>query len=155
MSEDLDRVIRNIKYRIGQKEPTGFTDAVRLAEQYPEEPRVWHTLAYAHEMKNEYAAAISASTRAIELNPKEPALFFTRGGYALHTGDHERAVADFSQGLVLSDDRAVLPHEERHPGMKLESIERTNGRDAVGIDVRILDALADERDCSKKTLRRR
>lgn len=104
MSEDLDRVIRNIKYRIGQKDPTGFEDAVRLAEQYPEEPRVWRTLAYAHEMKNEYAAAIAAGTRAIELSPKAPALFFKRGEYALQTGDHERAVADFSQGLVLSDE---------------------------------------------------
>jgi tetratricopeptide (TPR) repeat protein len=104
MSEDVDRVIRNVRYRIRNRDPSGFADAVRLAEQYPEDPHVWDTLAYAHNERGEQAAAIAAMTRAIELNPKEPALFFERGEYALQTGDHERAVADFSQGLVLSDE---------------------------------------------------
>jgi len=104
MSEELDRVITKIKYRIHHKDPTGFEDAVKLSEQYPESAEVWHTLAYAHETEDEYTAAIAAITRAIELSPKEPALFFERGGYALNTGEYERAVADFSQGLVLSDE---------------------------------------------------
>jgi tetratricopeptide (TPR) repeat protein len=104
MSEDLDRVIRNVRYRIRKRDPSGFADAVRLAEQYPEEPKVWRMLAFAHEMKDEYTAAIAAVTRAIELNPKGLALFFKRGEYALQTGDHELAVADFSQGLVLCDE---------------------------------------------------
>ncbi|MDC0744980.1 tetratricopeptide repeat protein [Polyangium mundeleinium] len=97
-------MIRNIKYRIRKSDPTGFEDAVRLVEQYPEDPHVWDTLAYAHSSSDDYVAAIAAISRAIELNPKDPALFFDRGEYALQTGDHERAVADFGQGLVLCDE---------------------------------------------------
>jgi len=104
MREDLEIEIRNIKYRIREEDPTGFEDAVKLVEQYPENSRAWDTLACAHQAKNDYPAAIAALSRAIELNPKRPVLFLKRGEYALHTGDHERAVADLSQSLVLSDE---------------------------------------------------
>ncbi len=104
MSEDLERVIRNIKYRIRKEDPTGFEDAVRLTELYPEAPDVWDTLAYAHSSNDDYVAAIAAISQAIELNPQNPALFFDRGEYALKTGDHESAVADFGQGLILCDE---------------------------------------------------
>ncbi|MDC3961835.1 tetratricopeptide repeat protein [Polyangium jinanense] len=97
-------MIRNIKYRIRKDDPTGFEDAIRLVEQYPEDPHAWDTVAYAHEARKDYPAAIAAISRAIELNPKDPALFFDRGEYALQTGDHERAVADFGQGLILCDE---------------------------------------------------
>ncbi|MRG90886.1 tetratricopeptide repeat protein [Polyangium spumosum] len=104
MSEDLDRIIRNIRYRIRKKDPSGFEDAVRLAEQYPEDADVWDTVSYAYDKRDDHAAAMAAMTRAIELDPKGLSLFYKRGEYALRTGDHESAVADFSRGLVLSDE---------------------------------------------------
>jgi tetratricopeptide (TPR) repeat protein len=103
------------------KDPTGFEDAVELAEQYPEDPRVLHTLAYAHETRKEYAAAITAITRAIGISPREPALLFERGGYALKVGDHECAVADFSQGLVLCDEHKSDYYREAFHFLRAEA----------------------------------
>jgi len=104
MNDVLAPYIRDINLRIRAKDPTGFEDAVDFTERHPEIWEVWHTLAYAHESRGDYAAAIAAVTRAMELNPREPLLFLERGAYALLMGDHERAVADFSQGLALCDE---------------------------------------------------
>ncbi|MDI1435477.1 hypothetical protein [Polyangium sorediatum] len=96
--------IMNINLRIRAKDPTAFDDAVEFTEQYPEIWEVWHTLAYAHESRGDYAAAIAAATRAMDLDGQQPVLFLDRGAYALLSGDYERAVADFSQGLILCDE---------------------------------------------------
>lgn len=107
MDESLEAVLRKLGVAIRRRDPAAFEEIARLAEQYPEEPEVWHTLASAHEARSDQAAAIAAYTRAIALSPKKPALivlFSSRGECALHTGDHELAVADFSQAIVLSDE---------------------------------------------------
>jgi tetratricopeptide (TPR) repeat protein len=107
MDASLEVVLRKLDVRIRRRDPAAFEEIVRLAEQYPEEPEVWDTLASAHESRGDHAAAIAAYTRAIALSPKVPALltlFFSRGGCALDIGDLELAVADFSQALVLSDE---------------------------------------------------
>jgi len=107
MDESLEVVLRKLNVRIRYRDPAAFEEITGLAEQYPEEPKVWRLLAYAHEKRDDYAAAIAAYTRAIALSPKVlwlMALFFSRGESALYTGDYELAVADFSQGLVLSDE---------------------------------------------------
>jgi len=101
MSDDVELLIRRIKVRIRAEDPTVIEDAVRLTEQYPEESDAWKVLAYAHAKANKYSAAIAALSRAIEVNPQGLALFFERGQKELTMGNYERAVADFSQGLVL------------------------------------------------------
>jgi tetratricopeptide (TPR) repeat protein len=103
-SAQLAPDIMSIICRIRDKDPTGFDDAVELSEQYPEVWEIWHTLAYAHESRGEYAAAIAALTRAMALEAQEPVLFLDRGGCALLAGEYERAVADFSQGLARCDE---------------------------------------------------
>jgi tetratricopeptide (TPR) repeat protein len=104
MDESLEVVLRRLTVGIRTDAPAAFEDIARLAQQYPEEPKVWRTLAYAHEARGDHAAAIAAVTRAIALDAREPGLFLDRGYYALNAGDYERAVADFSQGLDLHDE---------------------------------------------------
>ena len=49
MSDAIGALIRNVKDRIEAKDPAAFEEAVHLTEQYPEEAKVWNTLAYAYE----------------------------------------------------------------------------------------------------------
>jgi len=104
MDESLEVVLRKLNVRIWTKDPAAFEDIEKLAEQYPQEPKVWRTLGCAHEAKGDHAAAIAAVTRAIALDAREPGLFVDRGYYALNARDYERAVADLSQGLDLHDE---------------------------------------------------
>jgi tetratricopeptide (TPR) repeat protein len=104
MDESLEVVLRKLNVRIWTKDPAAFEDIERLAEQHPQEPKVWRTLGCAHEAKGDHAAAIAAVTRAMALDAREPGLFLDRGYYALNARDYERAVADLSQGLDLQDE---------------------------------------------------
>jgi tetratricopeptide (TPR) repeat protein len=104
MDESLEVLLRKLNVRIWTKDAAAFEDIEKLAEQYPQEPKVWRTLACAHEAKGDHAAAIAAVTRAMALDAREPGLFLDRGYYALNARDYERAVADCSQGLDLQDE---------------------------------------------------
>lgn len=104
MNESLKVMLRRLSVGIRTNAPAALDDIARLVEQHPEEAKVWRTLAYAHEMKGDHAAAIAAVTQAIALDAREPGSFFDRGHYALNAGDYERAVADFSQGLDLHNE---------------------------------------------------
>lgn len=103
MSNDLESLIRRIGVRIREDDPTVIEDAVKLAEQYPDEPRVWRTLANAYIHEDNYVAAIEAITQVIKLEPRKSVAFSDRGWYLLSQGDYERAIADFSDALVLAE----------------------------------------------------
>ena len=107
MANDLESLIRKIKVRIRAEDPTVIDDAVKLTEQYPKESDTWDVLAYAYAREDHYAEAIAALTRAIEINPRKIALVLKRGEHGLTIGDYHRAIADFSQALILSDEQNV------------------------------------------------
>jgi len=77
--------------------------ATDLVDRYPGEMEVWSLRAYLHGRSRNYKDAIADVTRAIEINPVEPVLFFDRGSDALAMGDDEAAVSDFTRGLELCD----------------------------------------------------
>jgi cytochrome c-type biogenesis protein CcmH/NrfG len=79
MSELLDSLIDDIRKRARAKDPTAVERAAQLAEQYPDEPRGWRVLAFAHEMNDDMDGAVAAMTRMIEIAPPEPMLFFFGG----------------------------------------------------------------------------
>jgi len=54
MSNDLKSLIRRIKVRLRAKDPTVMADAVKLTEQYPDEPDVWDTLAFVYSIEDHY-----------------------------------------------------------------------------------------------------
>lgn len=104
MGDELDVLIRNVERRARAEDPAAMADIIRLTEQYPNEPRVWRTLAYASGRERDYVTAIAAITRAMEILPGDPVTFCNRGEYALMAGDYESAIADFTQGLILCDE---------------------------------------------------
>lgn len=107
MSNELERLIRKIKVRIRADDPTVINDALKLAEQYPDEPGTWDVLASAYACEDRYLEAISALARAIAVDPQALLLFLRRGEYELRLENYERAIADFSQALLLSDQQNV------------------------------------------------
>ncbi|HRI68309.1 MAG TPA: hypothetical protein PK156_28965 [Polyangium sp.] len=104
MSNVLESLIRQIRVRIREDDPTVIEDAVKLTEQYPTEAHVWDILAHAYSNEDNVPAAVDAMTRAIELRPGKPALHFERGEYQLRMGNYERAIADFTEGLAVGND---------------------------------------------------
>jgi tetratricopeptide (TPR) repeat protein len=103
MSEILASLLKKIEKRVRADDPEAVQQATRLAAQYPESVEVWVLLAFAHARQDEVADAVTAITRAIELSPPEPGIFFDRGRYALKLADYHRALDDFTQGLVLCE----------------------------------------------------
>lgn len=77
--------------------------ANELVKQYPDEMRVWLLRSHLHNLDENYKDAIGDLTRAIEINPMEPHLFYTRGTCRFAQADYEGAVNDFSKGLALCD----------------------------------------------------
>lgn len=104
MDDALKALIADIKDLVDTDEPAALAAAVKLTEQYPDEPDVWRTLAYIYALDENDAGAIAAMTRAIQLAPRKPTFFFYRGWYLLGSGDYEAAIVDFGQGLLLCDE---------------------------------------------------
>jgi tetratricopeptide (TPR) repeat protein len=112
MSDPIEVLASKIKDRIKNEDPSALEDAVKFTEQYPDEYKAWWALAFAHQWKNDYAAAISAMTRAMDLRPGRPALHCTRGEYALMAGDYHSAIADFTEGLARGNHLEQEPYRE-------------------------------------------
>ena len=102
MSELLESLIDDIRNRVRAKDPTAVERATRLAEEYPDEPMVWSSLAYARASNKDLDGAVLAMNRMIDLAPPHPVNFLTRGRYELKRGNLEAALADFDRGIELS-----------------------------------------------------
>jgi tetratricopeptide (TPR) repeat protein len=103
MSEMLDSLVKDIKKRLRAKDPTAVERAVQLAEQYPDEPEVWRVLAFAYELNDDMDRAVAAMTRMKEVSPPDPSIFFFRGHDEHNRGNLEAALADFTEGIALSE----------------------------------------------------
>lgn len=102
MSDLLESLIDDIRDSVHAKDPTALERATRLAEEYPDEPKVWSLLAYARDSNEDLDGAVLAMNRMMEIAPSEPAVFDTRGRYELQRGNLEAALADFNRGIELS-----------------------------------------------------
>jgi tetratricopeptide (TPR) repeat protein len=102
MSELLDSLIKDIENRVRDEDPTAVERATKLADRYPDEPEVWHLLAYAHAMKEDMDSAVLAINRMMTITFPQPATFYSRGRYELRRGNLEAALADFNEGIALS-----------------------------------------------------
>ena len=72
-------------------------DAIQLAQNAiaasPGSSEAWHLLAYAHEREKDLESALLAASKAVELSPAEPALWFHRGWLHLKVDAAERRAA--------------------------------------------------------------
>ena len=105
MTELLDSLVADIRDRVRAKDPTAVERAAQLAEQYPDVPKVWRVLAFAHDINGDMDGAVLAMTRMMDVAPSEPMTFFNRGRYEYKRGNLEAALADFSEGIALSEQR--------------------------------------------------
>jgi tetratricopeptide (TPR) repeat protein len=103
MSNLLDALIKDIENRVRAEDPTAVERAAKLAEQYPDEPEVWHLLAYAHARKRDMDGAVLAINRMMAVTFPQPATFYLRGIYELRRGNLQAALADFNEGIALSE----------------------------------------------------
>jgi len=136
MSHDLESLIKRIKVRIRADDPTAIDDAVKLTEQYPDEVETWYTLAYGHARNRNYAAAIATMTRVMQLVPQEPGVYFDRGRHALMAADYELAIADFSAGLVLSEQLNDGYHREGLHFLRAEALFQVGRKAEALADLR-------------------
>ena len=73
-------------------------DAIQLAQNAiaasPGSSEAWHLLAYAHEREKDLESALLAASKAVELSPAEPALWFHRGWLHLKVDAAEDCLRD-------------------------------------------------------------
>lgn len=147
MTKEFKSRCRSVEERIEAKAPDAFDEAVKLTEQFPAEAEAWNTLAYANKWKKDYPAAVAAITRAIELRPGRPGLYFTRGGSSLMAGDYDGAIADFTEGLALGN------HKEQEAYREVLYFHRAEAYYQLG---RTTEAIADlehvDDDCTSWTV---
>jgi tetratricopeptide (TPR) repeat protein len=77
--------------------------ALQLAEEYPDNFRVWSLRGYLHLRAGDARSAVADLSAAIAQCVSEPALFFDRGRCRLGLREWAAAEADFSKGLDLCD----------------------------------------------------
>lgn len=104
MSESLDALIERIKDRANDDDSIALKEALQLAEQHPGEMKVWFALAYVHGRNGNFDDAVASMTRALEIGPRQPALYFHRGDFELERGNLQAALADFTEGIASSND---------------------------------------------------
>jgi len=80
-----------------------MTAANELARQHPDEAGVFSLRAYLYERSHDYPKAIAEASRAVAIDPLEPAFVFNRGRYYLCAGKYRSAADDFTRGLSLCD----------------------------------------------------
>jgi len=103
MTSNLDDFIAKAK-QMAENDHTGALSlANELAEKNPNEMKVWILRGYLHELSDDYDEAVVDLTRAIEINPMEPRLFYSRGRYRFALSDDRLAIDDFTKGLELCD----------------------------------------------------
>lgn len=104
MNADLEGLIAQAKNlaRQGNREEA-FALAQDLTSRFPREMEVWLLSGYLYARTGRYEKAIPFVTKAIEINDKEPSLFYDRGRYHLALGDNLSAIEDFGMGLALCE----------------------------------------------------
>jgi tetratricopeptide (TPR) repeat protein len=102
MSEPLESLLDEIEVRVPDEEATALDRAKQLAEQYPEEPEVWRTLAHVYAVHSDIDSSVAAITRMIEVTPPHPRMYFYRGHYEHKRGNLQAALADFNQAVALA-----------------------------------------------------
>lgn len=109
MSDSLYKIIEQIEERARAKDPTALEDAAKLAREYPDEMKVWLSLAYIQGRNRHYDDAVASMSRALEIGPPQPAIFFHRGDYELKRGNLESSLADLTAGI-----ESCHEHEHTH-----------------------------------------
>lgn len=100
MGSSMDHLVKDIEILARTNASEALAQASELVKQYPGEAKAWALRAYVFGRSGHWSNAIGDLTRAIEIWPSEPGLFFHRGRYHIKSGEFHHAIDDFSQGLI-------------------------------------------------------
>lgn len=102
MSDTLERKLRTAE-QLARKCDIEAALAVlnEVIAEAPGEMRAWTLRAFVDELAENHSAAREDLTRAIQIEAKEPNLFYTRGRMAYLMADFHAALADFNEGVRL------------------------------------------------------
>jgi tetratricopeptide (TPR) repeat protein len=103
-------------------------DAIQLAQNAiaasPGSSEAWHLLAYAHEREKDLESALLAASKAVELSPAEPALWFHRGWLYLKADAAEDCLNDMKQTIANSGSSGNSYYQETAQFLAAESLRR-------------------------------
>jgi tetratricopeptide (TPR) repeat protein len=101
---NLDEIVASAHRLVKErKRDEALSLAVQAVSEYPDEMESWLLQGYLHELLQEYEAGAEDLTRAIEINDKEPHLYYSRGRYRFQFRNMSGAVEDFTKALELCD----------------------------------------------------
>jgi tetratricopeptide (TPR) repeat protein len=102
LTDSLERKIRTAEQLARSCDiAAALAIADEVLVEAPSSLRSWMLRAFVHELAENHAAARADLSSAIELEPKEPHLFYTRGRMSYLLGDFADALEDFSEALRL------------------------------------------------------
>lgn len=155
MGSSMDHLAKDIEILARTNAPEALAQASELVKQYPGKAKAWALRAYVFGRNGYWSNAIDDLTRAIEIWPSEPSLFFHRGRYHIKLGEFHHAIDDFDQGLIACDHHSSDYYRETFHFMRayvrLETGDKTGAADDLA-NVRDGFALWINSMCSKSEL---
>jgi tetratricopeptide (TPR) repeat protein len=129
---NIDQLIAKAEQlAIAGDDAAALSMADHIVADFSRDMRSWSLRAYLHARRHEYGAAIDDLNCAIEINDREPSLFFDRGRYHLIRGTYDDAVDDFSAGLRLCDYYKNDYYREALSFMRAEAFLRLGNKSAA------------------------
>lgn len=102
MSQELDKMITKAHRLIKEKKrDEAMSVANQAVDEYRDAVEAWILRGYLCELSEDYESALDDLSRAIELNSREPHLYYTRGRLRFQLQNINAAVEDFSKALDL------------------------------------------------------
>lgn len=100
----LEAAIARIKELSARKQYAQVVDLCdELEQQTPATYEIYYHRAQAKRALSDFNGALGDLSRAIQLEPREPALFFFRGLWSIDVGDHASAARDLEQAIELEE----------------------------------------------------
>ena len=100
------------------------TSSTQQQQQKPQDFAFYQNRANANFVIGEYTAAITDYTKAIELNQKEPTVFFSRALAYLNTSSFSLAISDFDKVIELDPKEAMAYFKRGNAHEKLGNAEK-------------------------------
>lgn len=123
MSETVDSLITKAEAAASSGDlGTALLMASNLIARFSDNAKVWSLRGYLHAWNHNYREAVADLSRAIELAPNEPKLFFDRGRYHLRQVEYSDALTDFNQGLGLCEESSNSYYRETLLFMRSETL---------------------------------
>jgi tetratricopeptide (TPR) repeat protein len=111
--DELENALEELEGLVARR---AFSKAIErsteLIERFPSEFELFYRRAQAHNMMNQRVQAIDDVSRAIELQPREPALYFFRGLWNIERDQFNDCIADMEKVAALEGDFATAYYVE-------------------------------------------